>query len=75
MKNDNINFVLILIAYFTIGLLLSANYYANKNIKTMNNSVNRLILTELISEQQLKLLDDRIENIEKRYYRISKNDL
>jgi len=71
MKNETINFVLILVAYFAIGLLLSANYYTNKNIKIMNTSINSLVLTELISEQQLKLLDDRIENIEKRYYRIS----
>lgn len=73
MKNDTINFILICIAYFTIGLLLSANYYSNKTVKSMNSSVNRLILIELISEQQLKLLNDRMDDIEKRYYRISSN--
>lgn len=65
MKNDTINFILILISYFAIGLFFSASYVQNERIKTMNDSINRLILIELITQEQFDLLDAKVRVLEK----------
>ena len=66
MKNDTINFCLIIIAYFSIGLFFSTVYVQNERLKIMNDSINRLITIELITEQQFGLLHDKVKNLEKR---------
>jgi uncharacterized membrane protein YobD (UPF0266 family) len=66
MKNDTINFCLILIAYFSIGLFFSTVYVQNERLKVMNDSINRLIKIELITEQQFSLLYDKVKDLEKK---------
>lgn len=64
MKNDTINSILICIAYFTIGLILAGNYIHETSLKLTQDSVNRLILIELITEEQFNLLQDKVEALE-----------
>lgn len=40
----------------------------------MSDSINRLILIEMITEKQFNLLSDKIKDIERHFYRISNND-
>jgi hypothetical protein len=66
MKNDTINFILICIAYFAIGLILAGNYMQDKSLKLTRDSVNRLIMIEIITEQQFNLLQERVQDLEKK---------
>jgi K+/H+ antiporter YhaU regulatory subunit KhtT len=66
MKNDTVNFLLIMIAYFSIGLLVSQAYVQNQRLKTMNDSINRLIMIELITEEQFNLLHDEVKDLRKK---------
>ena len=66
MKNENVNFVLILIAYVSIGLFFSWFYVQNNRLNTMNDSINRLIKIEIITEQQFNLLHDEVKDLRKR---------
>jgi hypothetical protein len=66
MKNNIINSLLIIIAYFSIGLLLSQCYFQQSRLKVMNDSINRLIIIELITEMQFNLLNDKIKSLEKK---------
>jgi hypothetical protein len=66
MKNETINFLLIIIAYFSIGLLLSNTYVQSSRLKVMNDSINRLIMIELITEEQFNLLHDEVKDLRKR---------
>lgn len=66
MKNENVNFVLILIAYVSIGLFFSWVYVQNSRLDTMNDSINRLIKIEIITEQQFNLLHDEVKDLRKR---------
>lgn len=64
MKNETINFILICIAYFTIGLILAGNYIHDTSLKLTQDSVNRLILIELVTEEQFNILQDKVEALE-----------
>jgi hypothetical protein len=66
MKNDTINFCLILIAYFSIGLFFSTVYVQNERLKVMNDSINRLIKIEIITEEQFNLLYEEVKDLRKR---------
>lgn len=66
MKNDTINFCLILIAYFSIGLFFSTVYVQNQRIDTMNDSITRLIKIEIITEEQFNLLYEEVKDLRKR---------
>ncbi len=66
MKNDTVNFLLIVISYFAIGLLLSQNYIQNQRLDTMNDSITRLIKIEIITEQQFNLLHEEVKDLRKR---------
>ena len=66
MKNDTVNFLLIMIAYFSIGLLVSQAYVQNQRLKTMSDSINRLIMIELITEEQFDLLHEDVKDLQKR---------
>lgn len=68
MKNDTINLILICIAYFSIGLLLAGNYIHDNTLKQTQKSLNRLIIVELITEQQFNLLHDRIKTLERNFH-------
>ena len=74
MKNDTVNLWLICIAYFAIGLLLSSNYYYHRNMTKVNDSVDRLILIEMITEQQFNIMKDRVDDLENKHYRMSYNE-
>ena len=71
MKNESINFLLIMISYFTIGLLLSQTYIQNQRFKVMNDSINRLIMIEIITEEQFSILSDKVKQLERNNNRIS----
>ncbi len=66
MKNNNINFLLILISYFSIGLFFSSIYVQNQRLKTMNDSINRLTMIELLTEMEFNLLRDKVKELEKK---------
>jgi hypothetical protein len=65
MKNNNTDFLLILISYFSIGIILSQIYVQHQQLKVMNDSIKRLIMIELITEEQFNLLHDKVKNLEK----------
>lgn len=64
MKNETINFILICVAYFAIGLILAGNYVHDKSLKLTQDSVHRLILIELITEEKFNFLHDKVEALE-----------
>ncbi len=66
MKNENINFLLILIVYFAIGLFFSTVYIQNERLKIINDSINRLIKIEIITEEQFNLLHDEVKDLQKK---------
>ena len=66
MKNDTINFCLIIVAYFSIGLFFSTVYVQNERLKVMNDSINRLIKIEIITEEQFNLLYEEVKDLRKR---------
>ena len=71
MKKDTINFMLICLAYFAIGLILAGNYIQDKSLKLIQDSVNRLIMIEIITEEQFSILSDKVQQLERNNNRIS----
>jgi hypothetical protein len=53
-------------AYFFIGLVVSQCCFQQSRLKVMNDSINRLIIIELITETQFNLLHDKIKSLEKK---------
>jgi hypothetical protein len=64
MKNDNINFVMIGLAYFAIGLILAGNYVQDKTIKITQDTLETLIKIEMVTEKQFNILQDRVKELE-----------
>lgn len=64
MKNETINFVLISIAYFAIGLILAGNYVQDKTLKLTQDTVETLIKIEMITKEQFSLLEDKVERLQ-----------
>jgi hypothetical protein len=64
MKNETINFVLICVAYFSIGLILAGNYVQDKTIKITQDTLETLIKIEMVTEKQFSNLQDRVEELE-----------
>lgn len=64
MKNDTINLILIIIAYFAIGLLLAGNLIHDKTLKLTQDSVETLIKIEMITKEQFNILEDKVERLE-----------
>ena len=64
MKNETINFILICIAYFAIGLMLAGNYVQDKTIKITQDTLETLIKIEMVTEKQFSNLQDRVEELE-----------
>lgn len=71
--SENFNFWLICIAYFTIGLIFAGNYYQARALKLTQDSVETLIKIEMITEQQFKILQSKLNDLERDYYRIPRN--
>lgn len=68
MKNETINFILICVAYFSIGLILAGNYIQDQTLKTTQDSVNRLILIEVITADQFDLLLEEVQSLRRNNY-------
>lgn len=66
MKNNVINFLLIIVSYFSIGILSSQCYIQNSRLNLMNDSINRLIMIELITETEFNLLHEKVKSLEKK---------
>jgi len=64
MKNDTINFVMIGLAYFAIGLMLASNYVQDKTIKITQDTLETLIKIEMVTEKQFNNLQDRVKELE-----------
>ena len=64
MKNETINFILICVAYFSIGLILAGNYVQDKTLKITQDTLETLIKIEMVTEKQFSNLQDRVEELE-----------
>jgi uncharacterized protein YoxC len=64
MRNDNINFILIGLAYFAIGLIFAGNYVQDKTIKITQDTLETLIKIEMVTEKQFNNLQDRVKELE-----------
>jgi hypothetical protein len=65
MRNDNINFILIGLAYFAIGLMLAGNYVQDKTIKITQDTLETLIKIEMVTEKQFSNLQDRVDRLDR----------
>jgi hypothetical protein len=65
MKNDNINFILIGLAYFAMGLILAGNYVQDKTIKVTQDTLETLIKIEMVTEKQFSNLQDRVDRLDR----------
>ena len=65
MRNDNINFILIGLAYFAIGLILAGNYVQDKTIKITQDTLETLIKIEMVTEKQFSNLQDRVDRLDR----------
>jgi hypothetical protein len=73
MKNDEFNFWLICLAYFIIGLMIANNYVHHQSSKSMQKSINTLIQIEMITEQQFKILQGKLNDLERDFYNIPRD--
>lgn len=64
MKNETINFILICVAYFSIGLILAGNYVQDKTLKITQDTLETLIKIEMVTEKQFSNLQDRVKELE-----------
>jgi len=64
MKNETTNFILICVAYFSIGLILAGNYVQDKTIKITQDTLETLIKIEMVTEKQFNILQDRVKELE-----------
>lgn len=65
MKNETINFILICIAYFTIGLILAGSYVHDKALKITQDTLETLIKIEMVTEKQFSNLQDRVDRLDR----------
>jgi hypothetical protein len=65
MKNETINFILICVAYFAIGLMLAGNYVQDKTIKITQDTLETLIKIEMVTEKQFSNLQDRVDRLDR----------
>jgi len=65
MKNDSINFVMIGLAYFAIGLILAGNYVQDKTIKITQDTLETLIKIEMVTSKQFTNLEDRVDRLDR----------
>jgi hypothetical protein len=73
MKNEQFNFWLICLAYFIIGLMIANNYVHHQNLKSIQKSVDTLIKIEMITEQQFNILQGKLNDLERDFYRIPRD--
>jgi len=63
--NETINFILICVAYFSIGLILAGNYVQDKTIKITQDTLETLIKIEMVTEKQFSNLQDRVDRLDR----------
>jgi hypothetical protein len=64
MKNDTINFILLCVAYFSIGLILAGNYIQDKTLKITQDTLETLIKIEMVTEKQFNILQNIVKELE-----------
>ena len=75
MKNETINFILICIVYFSIGLIFAGNYVQDKTIKITQDTLETLIKIEKVTAKQFSNLTDRVDSLDRmNNNRFSSND-
>ena len=65
MKNETINFILICIVYFSIGLIFAGNYVQDKTIKITQDTMETLIKIEMVTAKQFNNLEDRVDRLDR----------
>jgi hypothetical protein len=65
MKNETINFILICIVYFSIGLIFAGNYVQDKTIKITQDTLETLIKIEMVTSKQFNNLEDRVDRLDR----------
>ena len=65
MKNETINFILICIVYFSIGLIFAGNYVQDKTIKITQDTLETLIKIEMVTAKQFSNLEDRVDRLDR----------
>jgi hypothetical protein len=65
MKNETINFILICIVYFSIGLIFAGNYVQDKTLKITQDTLETLIKIEMVTEKQFSNLQDRVDRLDR----------
>ena len=65
MKNETTNFILICIAYFSIGLIFAENLVQDKTIKITQDTLETLIKIEMVTSKQLNNLEDRVDRLDR----------
>jgi hypothetical protein len=65
MKNETINFILICIVYFSIGLIFAGNYVQDKTIKITQDTMETLIKIEMVTSKQFNNLEDRVDRLDR----------
>jgi len=65
MKNETINFILICVAYFSLGLILAGNYVQDKTIKITQDTLETLIKIEMVTSKQFTNLEDRVDRLDR----------
>ena len=73
MKNDLFYICMFFVCFFCVGTIMWTEYIFDKKLKTMNDSINRLIIIELITEQQFDLLNQKVLKLERVNQRLSMN--
>ena len=65
MKNETINFILICIVYFSIGLIFAGNYVQDKTISITQDTLETLIKIEMVTAKQFSNLEDRVDRLDR----------
>ena len=65
MKNETINFILICIVYFSIGLIFAGNYVQDKTVKITQDTLETLIKIEMVTAKQFSNLEDRVDRLDR----------
>jgi hypothetical protein len=65
MKNDLFYTCIFFCLFFCVGTIIWTECIFDKKLKTMNDSINRLIMIELITEQQFELLNQKVLRLER----------
>ena len=74
MKSDRTHLILFFCLFLCVGLILWSEQFNDKRLDLMDDSIKRLTMIELITEQQFNLLTDKVERLERMNGRIGMKD-